>query len=52
VFVPVMTVPGDFPASLSTAGLRQTDANEVWHDEPSVEPGAVCPSPRDSAVSA
>ena len=52
MFVPVMIVPGEFPASLSSAGLRQTDANEAGHDEPSVEPGAVRPSPRDSAVSA
>jgi D-alanyl-D-alanine carboxypeptidase len=33
-------------------GLCQSYANEAWHDELSVEPGAVCPSPRNSAVSA
>ena len=96
--VPVMTVPGESPASLSTAavratglrktygrgdtavqalagvdvsfargaftamsrlsrhgsdhGLCQTCADEAWHYEQSVEPGAVCPSQQDSAVSA
>ena len=54
--VPVMTVPGELPASSSPAavrvtGPRKTYADEAWHYELSVEPGPVRPSQQESAVS-